>query len=296
MEGKRKGRADYSEQKKAFDFLLEKYNRQELFTEQDLEKAAGWNPEKATFHTYFTKQFEGLLNKTGDKYSVSQLFLKYNKWKKFRDQVVTQNRILKREYEPSSFENVVKFEFFMPLRNEADLRMALDSLFFKDTIKQRIQTADQTELKNVFPRKQSETDEEYLERIYGWISDKFGGYSIGHYNGRFRADTLKSKKEVYEAAANLNSDLYLVDETTAIVLFIIPCGPAVDNQFTSDRESAEPSLEAKPALEAEIRKIRWFFHALFVSSILELVNGEDQIWLLETGVHNKLHIWKAKEN
>ncbi len=51
----------------------------------------------------------------------------------------------------------------------------------------------------------------------------------------------------------------------------------------------------RESLDVEVRRIRWFFGALFVSTITELVNAEDQIWLLETGVYNKLHVWKMKE-
>ncbi len=41
--------------------------------------------------------------------------------------------------------------------------------------------------------------------------------------------------------------------------------------------------------------IRWFFNELFVQSILEVVNGEDEIWLLESGIQNQLHIYKVED-
>ena len=43
----------------------------------------------------------------------------------------------------------------------------------------------------------------------------------------------------------------------------------------------------------EAARIRWFFYILFVQSIVEIVNGEDEIWLLESGFKNKLHIWRV---
>ena len=286
---------DYGEQEKAFKFLLEKFNSQELFRLEEFAKAAGWDVRSSTFKTYFSKQFDGLLLKSGDSYGVSQLFLKYNEWSKFRDSVVTQKRILRREYTASSYENVIMFEFFMPLTNEGSLRMALDALFFKDSIKFRLKAVPQNALVAAFPREEDENEDAYFQRIFGWISEKFVGYSIGHVAGRFRACDLKTRKEVYEAAASLNSQSYLVDETTAIVRFIIPCGGDVKNRFLSDNRPTQLPLDKVSKLEAEATMIRWFFNTLFVSSILELVNGEDQIWLLESGMHNQLHVWKVKD-
>jgi hypothetical protein len=31
---------------------------------------------------------------------------------------------------------------------------------------------------------------------------------------------------------------------------------------------------------------------LFVRAITEVVNGEDEIWMVETGLKNRLHIWQ----
>lgn len=51
----------------------------------------------------------------------------------------------------------------------------------------------------------------------------------------------------------------------------------------------------KEGLLQEASLIRWLFDALFVQSILEVVNGEDEIWLLESGIQNRLYIYKAEE-
>jgi hypothetical protein len=288
-------KGEYEEQEKAFKFLLDKFNSQELFTLEQFAKAGGWDPTASTFRTYFSKQFEGLLIKNGDLYGVSQLFLKYNQWPKFRDSVVTQKRILRREYSASSYETVIMFEFFMPLTNEASLRMALDALFFEDTIRFRLKTVDQSALLAAFPKKEAEAADAHFKRMFQWLSDKFVGYSIGHVAGRFRALDLKTRRQVYEDAASSNSQLYLVDETTAIVRFIIPCGGGVKDHFLAENTGAQLPLGEASNLEAEARTIKWFFNTLFVSSILELVNGEDQIWLLESGMHNQLHVWRVKE-
>lgn len=38
-----------------------------------------------------------------------------------------------------------------------------------------------------------------------------------------------------------------------------------------------------------------FFFKLFVQSIVLIVNGEDEIWMLESGMRSRLHIWRIQE-
>ena len=63
---------------------------------------------------------------------------------------------------------------------------------------------------------------------------------------------------------------YLVDETTAVSRFIFPCN---DNS------------------EAEL--VRYFFDGLFVQTIIQLINAEDEIWMVESGMSNRVHIWRV---
>ena len=63
---------------------------------------------------------------------------------------------------------------------------------------------------------------------------------------------------------------YLVNETTAVTRFIFPC-------------------ETDP--EAEL--VRYFFNELFVQTIVQLINAEDQIWMVESGMRNRVHIWRV---
>jgi len=114
----RKGKqsSGVASQQAAFEFLREKYGTQELFSLDQFQAAAGFTDE--SIGTYLSKQFRDLLVEvSSDKYRVSLAFRRYATWPKFRDSVVTQNRILTHQYSSSSYENVVMFEFFMPLRN-----------------------------------------------------------------------------------------------------------------------------------------------------------------------------------
>jgi hypothetical protein len=275
-----------AQQRAAFDFLRDKYNTQELFTRQDFQKASGFGD--ASFDTYMSKHFRDLLVKVkDDKLRVSLAFRQYATWPRFRDNVVTQNRILTWQYDRSSYENVVMFEFFMPLRNEASLHAALDGLFYKDSIKFRLKTINAVDLKQQFPPNLIEDDEDYLERICAWIADRFVGYSINHVNGRFRVGVLQTRLEVLEREAR-TPDRYLVDETTASVRFIFPCK-------TQPQDVSSELNGYKEAVRQEASMIRWFFNELFVQSILEVVNGEDEIWLLESGMQNQLHIYRIED-
>jgi len=151
----------------------------------------------------------------------------------------------------------------MPLTNEGLLRNTLDALFYRDSIEAGINTIPLEELHQKFPYEEDENEINYQNRICEWISNHFGGYSIYHVAGRFRASELVSRQK----AAQM--DRYLVDETTAVARFIFPC------QNTN-----------------EANLVAFFFKTLFIQAIIEVINGEDEIWMTETGMENKLHIWK----
>ena len=84
---------------------------------------------------------------------------------------------------------------------------------------------------------------------------------------------------------------YVIDETTAIVRFIIPCecteavhGEAFDATVTASFDHQE--------LDDEVSKIRILFFNIFVEAVADAVLEEDQIWLLETAAsRSRLYIW-----
>lgn len=90
---------------------------------------------------------------------------------------------------------------------------------------------------------------------------------------------------------------YLIDETTAIVKFIFPLGQAYESEDVNynleifDRKK----VDDENSDDKEISKVRFLFKNLFVKAILELVNGEDEIWMIESGLNkSKLYIWRNK--
>jgi hypothetical protein len=257
--------ADDSTQRAAHRFLLEHLQSQAPFTKGEFQKATGWEKPN-TVNTYFSKQYRGLLEKIGpDRYRVSGAFGKFISWTKFK-QHVTQVRRAVTNYEPSSSE-VMVYDFLMPLTNEAHLRTTLDALFFKDSLLARLRTIGTAELKKnlKFPDGPEDT---YLDTILRFIEDHFVGYSVFHVDGRFRSGKLRTQDEV--ATIQKRGEKYLVDETTAVARFIFP--------YKDDDE---------------LCNVRYLFRMLFVRSIIQLVNGEEQIWMIETGQQNRVHIWQA---
>jgi len=251
-------------QKRVFEFLTDHLDSQEPFTTAELEGVTTWQGK--TFDTYWSKQFEQFVVLAGNnKYRVSESFRPFTHWDKFR-QHVTQVRRVASDYRNLTYENVLTFEFFMPLSNEAHLRTTLDALFYKDTILGRLKAQDEQQLSKHFPKHPSEAEETYLNRLCDWIGSRFVGYSISHVNGRFRAECLSTRQEAASSRTR-----YLVDETTAVTRFIFPCQN-----------------------EAEAAQIRWFFEILFVNSIIQLVNGEDEIWMVESGSRNRVYIWRIE--
>jgi hypothetical protein len=152
--------AESENQTKAFEFIQAKFNSQELFTAEEFQLATDYSD--VSFRTYLSKQFRGLLIPTGDgHFRVSAVFRQFSTWKKFKDKVVTQNRNLGRSYAEISYENVVIFEFYMPLRNEEYLRQTLDSLFYKDSVLFRLKLIKPSELQAAFPKRPGEGEGDY---------------------------------------------------------------------------------------------------------------------------------------
>ena len=225
---------------------------------------------------------------------ISRIFKKYTKWEKFRA-YYSQSSIVKVKYNEEYYRHLMIFEFFMPLTSESDLKTSLDELFYRDTVKLALNKIPKNEIIKAFPQEGDETEVQLIERICDWISERFGGYSIETVHGRFKMDDLKTFSEV--ASIRARGLDYLIDETTAIVRFIFKVGIPIINQdlynfeqFSEDQEdSTTPGT-----INIKANQIRYIFKNLFVKSILELVNGEDEIWMLESGIRNRLYIWKNK--
>lgn len=261
-------------QRRAFEFLREHFRQDEPFTKDELEKHAGWSEKSLS--TYWSKQFEPFIQPVhprekgpGQLYRVTDVFLIVGTWPKFRRHV-SQKRRLTYEYKHTLYQTVLMFEFFLPLTNETVLRNALDALFYRDTIQKKLLAIGLMPLKDQIEPRDGESDKTYLDRVIAWVGEQFGGYSISHVNGRFRSEKMQTMQDA--AGIQERGGRYLIDETTAVTRFIFPC-----------------------EYEAHAARVSWFFHQLFVESVIQ-VAGEAEIWMIESGTGNPcLHIWRGKE-
>jgi hypothetical protein len=264
-------------QRAAHAFLLQHFLSGRPFTLEEFRKATGWEKE-STFNTYLSKQFKGLIEKIEDgpsipatsQYRVTESFRDLVEWRQFRQRVVTQVRPNPLKSHERIRSDVLIYEFLMPLTHETQLRTTLDTLFFKDTILTKLRTIRPSDLENHFPRSRGQSEDGYFDQVVNFIENNFVGYSISHVAGRFRAVGVLDYDHV--ASFLKRGRRYLIDETTAVTRFIFP--------YSS---------------EDELNKIRFLFQELFVRSMIDLAQGEKQIWMLESGPEIKVHIWRAAE-
>jgi hypothetical protein len=131
---------DTTTQRRAFDFLLDHFRSQEPFTKSAFHGAVPeWS--KSTLDTYWSKQIKRLLARAGqNQFRVTKAFRPYANWDSFRKHIATQVRRIFSDYTSLIYDDLIIYEFFMPLTNEGPLRTALDVLFYKDTILARLRT------------------------------------------------------------------------------------------------------------------------------------------------------------
>lgn len=282
--------------KRAFDFLTEQYPAKSSFSKQEFEDKV----EDPNIDTYWSKKFRHLLEEDPNndgKYFVSPVFRRYNTLSRFK-RYFSQSTKIKGEYFEEIYDAIIFFEFFMPLNNETALRSALDELFYKDVVKRKLKRIRLNDLFEAFSKENGETEARYEERICKWISRRFEGYSIESVKGRYRVEDLKRYDEVSKLLSS--GRRYLIDESTAIVRFIFHIGEPLTKQSVDygfdQYKNPQRQIIDKPEIEKEIKQIRFIFKNLFVKTILNLVEGEDEIWMLERGLNNerRLFIWKNK--
>jgi hypothetical protein len=187
--------------------------------------------------------------------------------------------------------SVLVYEFFMPLSREDRLRETLDNLFYKDSIEQRIHEIGLTEIRNHLNLPKSYSEESIISEVMRFIENTIGGYSLHYVQGRYRADFIQSRHEVVNRP--FYKGPYIIDETTAVVKFILP----VDTNESTKLALPlfEPAKNKSDALEVA-EKIRWIFLNFFAEAITKVVQKEDEIWLLESGLKSSLYRWVRCED
>lgn len=260
-------------QRAAYRFLRQKAGDGTTFTAADLERVAGW--KRSAFDTYKAKHLRDYISGRGT-FSVHPKFFRVTETE-FAE-IVGQSRTFVARFRHVVVHTAVRYEFLLPLTNERRLREALDELFYRETLEWRAKEIGREELSQIIPAQTGETDEGYYRRVAERVGSLLGGYSIGHVHGRFRASPLLT----YEEAARVLADRgrYLVDETTAVVRFIMPIVASRQVQgATFDVGAAPPPGD----ISRHVDIARRLFIAFFVESVILRIHGEDEIWFLESG-------------
>jgi len=259
-----------------YAFLRDRAKTGQAFTRKELADAVpGWVEETA--RTYISKQYLDYLEVLGPKqYRVLPEFKRLT-YPEFLS-LVTQVRHVFAVYNRASYQNVVVYEFFLPLTREDKLRKALDELFYRDTLDRRIREIGLDVMAGIVAREATESDDVFVSRVIGIIDARISGFSVSHVSGRFRVGPIITREQ---SGAQLAADKpYLIDETTAVVRFIIPCrGSRVEHE--ADFQLEDDEAVDRRALEAEVKQIRGLFFQVFVEAIVPTIRGEALIWMLE---------------
>ncbi len=285
---------DKGSPKKGYSFFRERAHDAKPFTLEELEAVSGWS--RVSIDTYKTKQWKDLLEKAGQNlWTVRKEFLRLSE-AEFLDHI-SQKRPLFSRYNRKGHQHYVMFEFLLPLTRESQLRAALDELFYSDTVAQRLREIGVAKLCEIVTRQPEETTEEFYARVVELATDRFGGYSISHVSGRYKAAQLMTRDDALKHVTG--GGRYLIDETTAAVRFIIPCQTGTFS-FSDTLEASFNWIELLEApedtLEEEVQLVRKLFFVLFVESVVRTVKGEDEIWLIESGIHHRLYRWERVEH
>lgn len=271
--------------RKAYHFLLKHANSNQPFCIEDLMTETNW--QRSTVETYIVKQWRQIVEKRGN----GQIFVR-PEIKRLNEesflQLATQNRTIFATYQRVKYREIVTYEFLLPLTREDQLRKALDALFYKDTIHQRLLEIGLDQVNLWLIRNENETNEDYTDRICNLISEKFGGYSISHVSGRYRAAAITTREN---AARMLSEDeRYIIDETTASVRFIIPIKATRVEENDFDNVNVD---EHEIVAIDEISLVHYLFFNLFVEAVVRMVQGEDEIWLVEETTRTRsLYTWQ----
>lgn len=273
---------------RAFAYLRERASDGTQFSLDDLIAATEWSEENTK--TNLTKRLSDFVERRGKVLRAKPEILRV-RFSDFKD-LFRQKQRLFTDYEQSVTTNVLAYEFFMPLSREDRLRETLDNLFYIDTIEQRVKEIGFDRIREAFGFNEATSDAEIAQFVCNFVNENIGGYSMYLVNGRFRAASLMSRAEAVQRP--FADGPYLVDETTAVVRFILPITTGSEAERPTQSHMFEPAL-VRTAANEQADRVRWLFLHLFAEAITRVVKKEDEIWLLETGMRNALYKWVRRD-
>lgn len=272
---------------KAFSFLIDHAIDNKSFTLDELSKASEWTVGNTK--TNLTKRLSDLICEKDGRYYVSPEIFRV-RLRDFEDLFRQKNRLFT-DYLLKITPSVLVYEFFMPLAREDRLREALDNLFYKDTIEQRIKEIGIEGIRNALKLSSSFTAKDVEKFVVSFVENTIGGYSLYLVQGRYRVGNIASRSEVVKRP--FANGPYIMDETTAVVRFILPVDT---DQDTSRQISLFEPAKMVVGTSERAEQIRWLFLNFFAEAVTRVVRKEDEIWLLESGMKNSLYRWVRRDD
>jgi len=272
--------------RRAFDFLLEHAQERKPFSVEEFSKETEWSiPET---RERILDRLSDLIYQEGEGFFAKPEILRV-RLDDFKE-LLDQKKRLFADYVLEVSSSILIYEFFMPLTREDRLREALDNLFYRDAIEQRIQEIGVVGIRAGLKLSSDYTEDKIRQMVFDFIESTIGGYSIYLVNGRYRADALASREEV--VTRPFASGPYIVEETTAIVRFILPV--ETDAGKFEHGKLLEPASVGNGAQQrAEL--LSWLFLNFFAEALIRVVQKEDEIWLLESGMRSAFYRWIRRD-
>ena len=268
--------------KRAFDFLIEHTQERKPFSVEQFSAETEWNIDETQEH--IKTRLSDLVYEEGGEYFAKPEILRV-RLDDFKE-LLHQKKRLFADYVLEVSPSILIYEFFMPLSREDRLREALDNLFYRDTIEQRIQEIGISRIRDGLELSSDYSEVKIRELVFDFMESTIGGYSIYMVNGRYRADRLASREEVITRPFAYGP--YIVDETTAIVRFILPI--ETDAEKFEYGKILEPASKVKDT-EKRAELMSWLFLNFFAEALIRVVQKEDEIWLLESGMRSAFYRW-----
>ncbi|MEN8172862.1 MAG: hypothetical protein ABFS03_08275 [Chloroflexota bacterium] len=272
--------------KRAFDFLIEHAQVRKSFSVEQFSATAGWST--AVTEEHIVDRLSDLVYEEGNQYFAKPEILRV-RLDDFKE-LLHQKKRLFTDYILEVSSSILIYEFFMPLSREDRLREALDNLFYLDAIEQRIEEIGISQIRAGLELSSDHSKEIIRQLVFDFMESTIGGYSIYMVNGRYRADALASREEVLTRPFGYGP--YIVDETTAIVRFILPVETDAGKfEYGKVLEPASMALDTKKRAEL----MSWLFLNFFAEAIIRVVQKEDEIWLLESGMRSAFYRWIKRD-
>jgi hypothetical protein len=272
--------------KRAFDFLIKHAQERKSFSVEQFSTETGWSiPET---RERIINRLSDLIYQEGEGFFAKPEILRV-RLDDFKELLDLKKRLFA-DYILEVSSSILIYEFFMPLSREDRLREALDNLFYRDTIEQRIQEIGIAGIRAGLKLSPDYSEDKIQGMVFDFIESTIGGYSIYLVNGRYRADDLASRAEV--VSRPFASGPYIVEETTAIVRFVLPVETDA-GKFEHGKILEPASVVSGTQQRAEL--LSWLFLNFFAEALIRVVQKEDEIWLLESGMRSAFYRWIRRD-